>query len=733
MNHLTMILVCLLASPSAVAGGKKKPSPEPVPLAFDGKQVIEFLPVPETEIDLPDDKKYPVGFEYQARLTTLLLATGKYIAFDPNHPRVGDVGLKNLAVSQDEVPDFVWASSVTPTVRIQVGVEALAFITGTRGDRMFYGFDERVQNRHNEFPIQTGLDRQSWFGNTFETKGESPMDSRSGLDLGTSFNIDFLIGWLAIKHERYRSKMRFHVEVESPWTGAKRIQNIEVEGKGYFWDVAGGYEGYDGGLTLARRDALLQAFQKAIDGSLSSVVHATEGLPLAAEVDQVISHENGSWVLLGTGHQAQVRAGLQFYAEGNKDLVLEVARSNFSGAVARVVQGDVSQVQPGMRFVQVQPTAVKVVDKVALKSRDQVQERTDTLVLPEQELPRAQFEAQARPSIGRWYVFIESLRNTLALPYRIWRYYQYDQEWTDPSRMQVHGKSMPASEEPAAPEDLKPFAEISLPLFPEPVLKDRILDSSKREVVVAVIDSGVDYNHPNLKKSIYTGEPGAVGWDYSSNDARPFDDGYHGTQVAGLIHAEAPYAKILPLKIFSPWGTTTSGAIISAFQHAIAQGAEIIVCPWATNIRSTVLEEGMALAREKGILVVAAAGDMGFSLSQVPAYPASFARDYDNILVVGALGKTGEMLKTDLKESNFDPRDVALAVMAEEIRVLEPRGRASTDSGTGLSAAIVAGRVAHDLADLPKGDVSHALERLMKDTVVRPDLTSKIREGRVLK
>jgi len=196
------------------------------------------------------------------------------------------------------------------------------------------------------------------------------------------------------------------------------------------------------------------------------------------------------------------------------------------------------------------------------------------------------------------------------------------------------------------------------------------LETGCSSVVIAVIDSGVAFDHPDLKNNIWN-NPEEIpdngidddnndfiddthGWDFVNNDNNPSDyskdlygDG-HGTHVAGIIAAEGDNgmgavgimwrAKIMPVQIFdlfedSPFNATTI-VVLEALLYAVENGADIINCSFGGPSFSRFLYDAYKLAGEKGVLVVAAAGNDAQDNDMNSTYPASY--DLENIISVAA-------------------------------------------------------------------------------------------------
>ncbi|MEG4274423.1 MULTISPECIES: S8 family serine peptidase [unclassified Microcoleus] len=189
-------------------------------------------------------------------------------------------------------------------------------------------------------------------------------------------------------------------------------------------------------------------------------------------------------------------------------------------------------------------------------------------------------------------------------------------------------------------------------------------------IVVAVIDSGVDYNHPDLTGNIWSnaGETGVDalgrnkasngvdddgngfvddfrGWDFVNNDNDPMDDNNHGTHISGLVAAKkdgvgitgtAPTAKIMPLKILNGSGVGKIRDEINAINYAVANGAKIInVSLGGLQLNAQELD-AIRAAEAQGAIVISAAGND--ARSQVD-YPARFANEVG--IAVGGVTRNG--------------------------------------------------------------------------------------------
>ncbi len=141
-------------------------------------------------------------------------------------------------------------------------------------------------------------------------------------------------------------------------------------------------------------------------------------------------------------------------------------------------------------------------------------------------------------------------------------------------------------------------------------------------IKVAVIDTGVDYNHPDL---FGFGPNGKVigGYDFIENDDSPLDTNGHGTEVAGIIAADgnirgiAPNAKILAYRVSDTGNSVSSDLIIKAVERAIQDDADIINISLGVNRTNDKIEDAINDAVKKGIVVITAAGNSGPDLNTI--------------------------------------------------------------------------------------------------------------------
>lgn len=263
----------------------------------------------------------------------------------------------------------------------------------------------------------------------------------------------------------------------------------------------------------------------------------------------------------------------------------------------------------------------------------------------------------------------------------------------------------------------------------EPTKKGPVKARPQKPVVVAVIDTGVDFSHPQLSAYRWRG---AASWDFA--DAGPAslagDRHGHGTHIAGIITglgetALSPGAvQLLSLKYYdrSMSGEAALRNSILAIRYAIERHVDIINYSGGGTSPSDEERQALREAEQQGILVIAAAGNESSNADREPFYPAAYG--LSNILSVTASGPDENLLHT----SNFGRRNVALAAQGFRVRSTMPGGGFGEMTGTSQATAFVT-RVAVRLLRQQRASPAVLIQRLLSSSQTQAELTGKTTFG----
>ena len=262
-------------------------------------------------------------------------------------------------------------------------------------------------------------------------------------------------------------------------------------------------------------------------------------------------------------------------------------------------------------------------------------------------------------------------------------------------------------------------------------------------IVVAVLDTGVDYTHPDLAANIWT-NPGEIagdgidndgngfiddvhGWDFQNEDNDPMDDHGHGTHVAGTIAAVgnngvgvagvAWNVTIMPLKIMSSSGTSFDA--IQALNYAVAMGVKISNNSYYMSGMYNAIEAAGAA----GHLFVTAAGNSGVNTDITPHYPSIY--DLENIISVAATDHNDNKLSS----SNYGLTTVDLGAPGANIYSTKKDGGYGNMSGTSTATPHVTGTAALIKSLRPEWSVSQIKDAILSTVNPIPALDGKTVTG----
>lgn len=263
---------------------------------------------------------------------------------------------------------------------------------------------------------------------------------------------------------------------------------------------------------------------------------------------------------------------------------------------------------------------------------------------------------------------------------------------------------------------------------------------SKKKIKIAVVDTGIDYNHPALKNVISKTKSGAVnGRDFGDNDNDPMDKDSHGTHVAGTIAGANGIGldtnvEIMPLKVERSDGNIYVSDIIAAMDYAVKNKAAIVNLSLITPFKSQEMKK--TIDKAKNVLFIAAAGNNGGNNDKeaggtnvnlmTPLYPASF--DSPNIISVANLKQNGFLEES----SNYGKTSVDLAAPGTNIYSTLPNGKYGYKTGTSMAAPQVTGIAALLEGKYTSDSAVQIKSRILKNVHKLSALNGKMTTGGLL-
>lgn len=240
------------------------------------------------------------------------------------------------------------------------------------------------------------------------------------------------------------------------------------------------------------------------------------------------------------------------------------------------------------------------------------------------------------------------------------------------------------------------------------------ITKGSRNIVVGVIDTGVDYNHVDLKDNIWTndaelnGKEGVDddgngyiddihGYDFVNNDGDPMDDHSHGTHCSGVIGASHnrkgiaginANVRIMGLKFLDKNGSGEGSDAIRAIDYAVKMGVNVLSNSWGGGQFSQALLDAIKSANDAGIIFVAAAGNSSRDNDVGPTYPCNY--ESENVVSVGSFAGTGK--KSGF--TNYGATKVHVFAPGSSILSTVPGNKYKNMSGTSMACPQVAGMMA---------------------------------------
>ena len=277
---------------------------------------------------------------------------------------------------------------------------------------------------------------------------------------------------------------------------------------------------------------------------------------------------------------------------------------------------------------------------------------------------------------------------------------------------------------------------------------DTITDASS--IIVAVVDTGVNYNHEDLKDNMWVNPNPTIGdihgiqivWGAKAGD--PMDDGGHGTHVAGTIGARgnnglgtagvAWKVQIMACKALYDEGIGSDSDVVECMAYAREHGAKVINLSFGSEYSSRLEREEFSACQTAGILVVCAAGNEASDNEEIPHYPSNYCTEFDNVISVGSSTREDEISSF----SNYGKNSVQLFAPGNDIysTYLGYNPDETVDnsyyesaSGTSMAVPLVTGAAALYMAAYPDAGYREIRDLILSSVDLIPSLSEKCETG----
>jgi subtilisin family serine protease len=278
------------------------------------------------------------------------------------------------------------------------------------------------------------------------------------------------------------------------------------------------------------------------------------------------------------------------------------------------------------------------------------------------------------------------------------------------------------------------------------------LRSKGAGVIVAVIDTGIDRGHPDIKDHLWT-DPGEIpndnldndndglvddvfGWNFldSNRDTMELRSSSqssiagHGTFIAGLIALIAPNAKIMPIRAFSADGVGDAFSVAQGIKYAVDHGAQVINLSFGSTEDSPVLHDAISYANQRGVFLIAAVGNENKPNDSAPQFPANWSAEVMSVAAVDGNNRKAGF-------SNFGS-NVSVSAPGLNLISLFPEANNTPDyavwSGTSFATPLATAEAALLLEDNPRRSARDIIE----STAINidnnnPGFTGKLGRGRI--
>ncbi len=274
------------------------------------------------------------------------------------------------------------------------------------------------------------------------------------------------------------------------------------------------------------------------------------------------------------------------------------------------------------------------------------------------------------------------------------------------------------------------------------------IEEGNQNVIIAVLDTGIDYTHEDLKNNMYQGNP-KHGYDFAgdndgNNDDDPMPDTpydknghYHGTHVAGIIGAVgnnhkgisgvAQRVSLMALKVFRPNGYGYNSDILEALDYVakkVDEGENIVAINasfgGSGGNQNDSINKAIKKLGQKGVIFCAAAGNDNKNIDNSPVYPASY--DANNIIAVAASDQDDNLASF----SNYGKKSVDIAAPGKNILSAYPQNKYAYMDGTSMATPNITGLVALLASKYPSDSIEDIKNKILKNVDKLPSLKGKV-------
>ncbi len=275
------------------------------------------------------------------------------------------------------------------------------------------------------------------------------------------------------------------------------------------------------------------------------------------------------------------------------------------------------------------------------------------------------------------------------------------------------------------------------------------LHKGSNKIIIAIIDTGIDYLHPDLFSNMWR-NPGEIpgnkrdddrngfvddiyGWSFDEGNADPIDRHYHGTHVAGIVGAVGNNnigitgimnkVSLMAVKGLGDFGFGWASNLIAGIYYAVDNGAKVINASWGGTGKLEAMKDAILYAKSKDVIFVAACGNNNRDNDIWPFYPASY--EVSNVVSVAATDKNDNLAWF----SNWGKNSVDIAAPGVDILSTVLKDNYNTETGTSMAAPHVTGTLGLMISFIPYLTTKEYLKVLYSSVNPMPILKDKCTSG----